>query len=429
MPKPQPNEKEQEFIRRCIPQVVKDGTVEPGNDAQAFAVCQGIWNQDKGIKNPELENMLDKKQKNSKIKDSMDIDKMKSLETVDLKPAHILSAGTWEAQTGRVTVTEKDLEEMVENFSSGVIDPVLNLDHSDQMTEKVKNFLSVAALGYVKELKKEGKKLFASFKQVPVKIAELINSGAIKQRSPEFFRTLKRGGQIYHNVLKAVSFFGRELPAGMLDDYVEVFKMSMSENDFDGEVLELKKQMEDINMSDVTIPKSQYDELVTAKAASDVFEIKLQSSEAQIEKLQSELTDMTKEVEEAKQLKAAVETEKAEMLKKEAVAYIDGAIESGKLLPKYKDSYVDDYMLKAADESKLKIFMEDIDNRTKVVELSNIKDTPKPNDSKDDPAVSELKSDTNAMMGQIEKLQAEKGITFNEAALELGLNVQSGGDK
>jgi hypothetical protein len=41
MPKPRQNETENEFIDRCIPFVLNEGTAI--NTAQAFAYCQYLW--------------------------------------------------------------------------------------------------------------------------------------------------------------------------------------------------------------------------------------------------------------------------------------------------------------------------------------------------------------------------------------------------
>lgn len=44
MPRPNPTETQDEFIERCIPIVLRDGTA--GNDSQAVAVCQSMWEQE-----------------------------------------------------------------------------------------------------------------------------------------------------------------------------------------------------------------------------------------------------------------------------------------------------------------------------------------------------------------------------------------------
>lgn len=45
MPIPQENETEEQFIERCIPIVINDGTAE--TPEQAYAVCQSMYETDK----------------------------------------------------------------------------------------------------------------------------------------------------------------------------------------------------------------------------------------------------------------------------------------------------------------------------------------------------------------------------------------------
>jgi len=53
MPKPRQNETENEFIDRCIPFVLNEGTAI--NTAQAFAYCQYLW-ENKPKKNKKKQN-------------------------------------------------------------------------------------------------------------------------------------------------------------------------------------------------------------------------------------------------------------------------------------------------------------------------------------------------------------------------------------
>lgn len=45
MPTPQENESEEQFIERCIPIVIQDGTAQ--TPEQAFAVCESIYEAEK----------------------------------------------------------------------------------------------------------------------------------------------------------------------------------------------------------------------------------------------------------------------------------------------------------------------------------------------------------------------------------------------
>lgn len=43
MPTPRANESEEEFVKRCIPIVIQEGTAEDGS--QANVVCHSMWTQ------------------------------------------------------------------------------------------------------------------------------------------------------------------------------------------------------------------------------------------------------------------------------------------------------------------------------------------------------------------------------------------------
>lgn len=45
MPTPNPNEPQDEFINRCIPIVINDGTAD--TPEQAYAICVSMYEQDK----------------------------------------------------------------------------------------------------------------------------------------------------------------------------------------------------------------------------------------------------------------------------------------------------------------------------------------------------------------------------------------------
>jgi hypothetical protein len=48
MPTPRDNESERDFINRCIPIVIEDGTAD--NVGQAYAICASMYEQDKDKK-------------------------------------------------------------------------------------------------------------------------------------------------------------------------------------------------------------------------------------------------------------------------------------------------------------------------------------------------------------------------------------------
>lgn len=151
------------------------------------------------------------------------------MKTAEINNVEILATGKWSGSR-KAEVTLKDLEEMVQNFDKKVVDPWITLDHNDGYTNKVKNFLKVASLGWVSKLWTEGNKLMANFKEVPAQIAKLIDAGTLKKRSVEYYPAdtpYRVNGKDYKNLLTAVTFFGAGKPAvnSLADDF-EVLMLS-----------------------------------------------------------------------------------------------------------------------------------------------------------------------------------------------------------
>jgi hypothetical protein len=55
MPEPRKDETRVEFLKRCIPQVIEEGTAPKEPIEQAVAICSSMWRKAKGIKQePEM---------------------------------------------------------------------------------------------------------------------------------------------------------------------------------------------------------------------------------------------------------------------------------------------------------------------------------------------------------------------------------------
>jgi hypothetical protein len=103
-----------------------------------------------------------------------------------------------------VKYTDKDLDQMVENFEKVGFDVPLKLGHRDQSGER--------AYGWIRNLRKIGSTLVADFLDVPEKLAELIKANAYRHISAEIFFDVKRDGVTYPRALKAVAVLGTETP-------------------------------------------------------------------------------------------------------------------------------------------------------------------------------------------------------------------------
>jgi len=422
------------------------------------------------------------------------------IDCVSLANVEILETGIWNG----LKMTDEDLDEMVKNFNDKVIEPFLNLDHDDKFTDKVKQALKVVSLGFVSSLKREGSKLVADFKQVPLKVADLIKSGMLKKRSVEFFsKGFKINGKSFNNVLKAVSFFGADIPAvnSLSDDFdilLKLEKNSFSNTENEG-VIKLNQKIsfqsrigdrirslregKDMSLDElataisaklsggsiagntlsqietgsiavpsapvlsaiasvlgvgvgtlegllpsgeepieggrfigeqklkkgkgmetIEIPKSEHDSLVAFKSESEGTIVSLKS---EVETLKAEKVVLEK-------FKDDIAKEKVEALKVDADTFVNGIIADGKLLPKFKDMYVADYISKSETPENLKLFKEDCEGRDKVIELGEV--------IKDGKKVSAVDfSDTAKANEAIEAKMKADGTSYDVAAKALGL--------
>lgn len=293
------------------------------------------------------------------------------MDIASINGVDILEAGVWiDASGRRVEIKETDIDEMIVNFNSGVREPVLNLDHNDKFTDKVKKALKVVGLGFVSSLRKNGKKLIADFKEVPVKLAELIQAGSLKKRSSEFFtKGYEAGGKVYDNVLTAVSFFGHDAPAinTLNNDFEVVFDalMQMDDHKLKNDTIEKTKILhkEKAKMDTIEIKKEEYQELLKLKSANEVLETKLSTVNDENEGLKSKVEQLTADSQELTKFKAEAEKIEQENIKKEANDYIENAIKENHIQAKFKDHYLEQYAAFRSDEKKLATFKEEIDSR------------------------------------------------------------------
>lgn len=110
-------------------------------------------------------------------------------------------------------VSEADLDSIVKNFSEfpakgSTFEPPLKLGHGED-GKKLLTRSGFPAAGAVSKLWREGRKLIASFKDVPRVIAELVNKGAYRNRSAE----IKFDPPPVGPRLVGVALLGEERPA------------------------------------------------------------------------------------------------------------------------------------------------------------------------------------------------------------------------
>jgi len=135
--------------------------------------------------------------------------KHKELETFDIKERVIFSAGIHNGDM----YTEEDLQAMEDAFYAckGKLRPPLKLGHSEDQGMWEKDGLP--AIGWIDNVKRVGKDLYADFIKVPKAIYELIQAGAYRTVSAEIYWNAIVDGKKYPYALKALALLGADIPA------------------------------------------------------------------------------------------------------------------------------------------------------------------------------------------------------------------------
>jgi len=396
MPKPKAGESKPDFIKRVMGDPMMND--EYPDEKQRRAIAESQWNDKSNYK----------------------------IETTEIRNVEILSTGVWNG----VNFTKNDLSEIISNFENKVLEPFINLDHNDKFTDKVKENLKVLSLGFVSSLRQMGDKLVADFKQVPKKVAELIEAGLLKKRSIEIFhKGFNVNGKKYNNVLRAVSFFGADVPAvnNLSDDFEVMLQSHYMTTKAEENLLILDKYHKKENTMEIT--DKEYQELLSFKQKSITSDVELSSYKTKVANLEKDKNDLTdkvtslekekndnaQKVKDLEKFKEDAEKEAQKKLGEEAEKFVTDAIKEGKILPASKEMYIEDYKEKSKDEKKLKLFKDDISSRGKIINLGEFKDeSGKINLNKIDPKNEEQIEEA------IKHLMDKENMSWEKAAEKVG---------
>lgn len=118
-----------------------------------------------------------------------------------LKNIEIFKAGTWNGDR----YTSADIDDMIAAYDEAGYVPPVKLGHDENP--------SAAAYGWVRNLRRQGDTLIADFADVPDDLVRLIKDGRYDAVSSEIFMGVKRNGQTFRRLLKAVAVLGAHPPA------------------------------------------------------------------------------------------------------------------------------------------------------------------------------------------------------------------------
>ena len=262
-----------------------------------------------------------------------------------IRNLEIFGTGTHRASTGPITVTEEDLDQIVEAFDAlqgtNIVKPHLKLGHTD--TQKFFGQKDgVPSLGWIERVWREGQKLLADITDVPDALLDMIKSRRFHNVSAEVYidAPIEHEGKKFNRVLKAVSLLGIEMPAvkDLAGLAKALFQTEPIHQFSDGSAVELEPKEPDMPPekkveSTATFTQEQVDALVAAAVGKAVNETKAEFS--------AEKADLEKKLEvaenRANQAEGQLKVVKAEAINKEAENLVATAIKEGKLLPKQKD--------------------------------------------------------------------------------------------
>lgn len=249
----------------------------------------------------------------------------------------IFGAGQHNAMTGKVTITEADLDEIVAAFNelngSNVVKPHLKLGHTDaQKWFGQKD--GIPSLGWIEKVWRSGSKLLADIANVPTALIDMIRQGRYHNVSAEVYwdAGIEHNGKKFNRVLSAVSLLGVEMPAvkdlaGLASALFQTGPIHQFSGPKPNELTPDKKETKGM------FTQEQVDSLLAAAVAKAISETETKFS-AKITDLSTQLEVVTK----AKDgLVNELDTIKASAAQAEATALVDGAIKDGKLLPKQRD--------------------------------------------------------------------------------------------
>ena len=246
----------------------------------------------------------------------------------ELKDIEIFSVGTWKDET----FTEEDLDEIVKNFYElkDRIKPPLKLAHKNNMHTQD----GQPALGWTTELKRIGKKLVASFSDVPNIVKEALTKKLYKRVSSEIYPNLSIGGKKYKRALAGVGLLGADIPEVKdLQDIEILFADSGLIKKYESDVINgVITFNEDNDMSDEL--KKQYDERIK------LIEEKFDGFKADLTKKFTEEIDVVKKENET--LKAELAQRNKNQKVTEFKMFCEKAVADGKMMPAARDILIAD---------------------------------------------------------------------------------------
>ncbi len=309
--------------------------------------------------------------------------------------------------------TKKEIAEIAKNYDPKFCEAPITIDHQQ----------SGPAYGWVDTVKADGDKLKVAFKDVPQEFEKDVNDGKYKKVSVELYRNLEGKGAY----LKAVSFLGAATPQVK---GLEPIKFMESESDT--YEFESEDDAEQFSEADIEDLKNQISELEEQVSKFKENSKKMETIKSLKDKI-SALTDEVATFKEKAQGKEEIEKElhdiKVAIKKREFDEFIDKQIDKGTLVPANKDVVLSvlqelDNVQKFGEDSTVvidfKSFIESLPPQIKFGETAT-KDKQASSQNDDVQKFANADEESLEIFKEAKALAEKENISFRDALLKLNI--------
>jgi hypothetical protein len=248
---------------------------------------------------------------------------------------NIFKVGTW----NDMKFTEQDLDDIVDNFAKlkDVHQVPLKFGHDADHKD------GQPAIGWITDVYRKGKDLFADFDNVPSIVMDAITAKRFRTVSVEVIRNAKlNGDEIKTWFLDAVALLGADQPA--VSGLTDLADLTLTRTAFaDGERIVFGKvgNFGSLN-KDTSMDKAELKSVIDSALAplqSSIDELKAENKELQekVTKSESDNSDLQTQLDEKNEAESA---EKVDASRKAANDILDAAVRQKSIVPAQRDGIV-----------------------------------------------------------------------------------------
>ena len=256
----------------------------------------------------------------------------------DLTGREIFAVGKWNG----MEFSETDLDDIVENFGhlSEIHKVPLKFGHNDEQTITD----GQPAIGWVKRVYRDGKKLLADFADVPKTVINAIKNKLYRSVSVELLFDVDHNGSKFNHVLDAVALLGAEHPA--VNTLADLDALLASRTAFSGGrrlCFEAIAGTKDQNLSGGISMDDKALNAAIAEAVRDAVKDAVAQYEDKLEVVAKERDDFKRKAEDAERKQADFERqqkdEKIKEVRSSITDLLDRAVREKHMTPAMREIY------------------------------------------------------------------------------------------